>query len=47
VDYTYNFSKIPIEKRTLGKVFTPALMNNPSLLIDIAKVFVVYQLTFD
>ncbi|QQS35805.1 MAG: NAD(P)/FAD-dependent oxidoreductase [Ignavibacteriales bacterium] len=33
--------KIPIEKRTLGKVFTTALMNNPSLLIDIAKVFVV------
>ncbi len=33
--------KIPIEKRTLGKVFTTALVNNPSLLIDIAKVFVV------
>lgn len=33
--------KIPIEKRTLGKVFTTALMNNPSLLLDIAKVFVV------
>lgn len=33
--------KIPIEKRTLGKVFTTALMNNPSLMIDIAKVFVV------
>ena len=33
--------KIPIEKRTLGKVFTTALMNNPSLLVDIAKVFVV------
>ncbi|MCZ7609890.1 MAG: NAD(P)/FAD-dependent oxidoreductase [Ignavibacterium sp.] len=33
--------KIPIEKRTLGKVFTTALINNPSLLIDIAKVFVV------
>ncbi len=33
--------KIPIEKRTLGKVFTVALMNNPSLLVDIAKVFVV------
>ncbi|HSL89556.1 MAG TPA: NAD(P)/FAD-dependent oxidoreductase [Ignavibacteriaceae bacterium] len=33
--------KIPVEKRTLGKVFTKALMNNPSLLVDIAKVFVV------
>ena len=33
--------KIPIEKRTLGKVFTTALVNNPSLLVDIAKVFVV------
>ena len=33
--------KIPIEKRTLGKVFTAALINNPSLLVDIAKVFVV------
>lgn len=33
--------KIPIEKRTLGKVFTTALMNNPSLLVDIAKVFVI------
>ncbi|MDT3695595.1 MAG: NAD(P)/FAD-dependent oxidoreductase [Ignavibacterium sp.] len=33
--------KIPVEKRTLGKVFTTALINNPSLLVDIAKVFVV------
>ncbi|MGQ9798339.1 MAG: geranylgeranyl reductase family protein [Ignavibacterium sp.] len=33
--------KIPIEKRTLGKVFTTALINNPSLLIDIAKVFAI------
>jgi len=33
--------KIPIEKRTLGKVFTTALINSPSLLIDVAKVFVV------
>ncbi len=33
--------KIPVEKRTLGKVFATALMNNPSLLVDIAKVFVV------
>jgi len=37
----HSILKIPIEKRTLGKVFTTALMNNPSLLVDIAKVFVV------
>jgi len=37
----HSILKIPIEKRTLGKVFTTALMNNPSLLIDISKVFVV------
>ncbi len=34
-------NKIPFEKRTLGKVFTTALMNQPSLLIDVAKVFLV------
>ena len=33
--------KIPVEKRTLGKVFTTALINNPSMLVDIAKVFIV------
>ncbi len=35
------FNKIPKEKRTLGRLFTTALINNPSLLVDIAKVFVV------
>jgi digeranylgeranylglycerophospholipid reductase len=34
-------NKIPYEKRTLGKVFTTALFNQPSLLIDVAKVFIV------
>ena len=34
-------SKVPLEKRTLGKVFTTALINNPSLLVDVAKVFLV------
>ena len=34
-------NKIPYEKRTLGKVFTTALVNQPSLLIDVAKVFLV------
>ncbi len=37
----HSILKIPIEKRTLGKVFTTALINNPSLIVDIAKVFVV------
>ena len=36
-----SISKIPFEKRTLGKVFTTALFNQPSLLIDVAKVFIV------
>lgn len=40
-DIANSVLKIPIEKRTLGKVFTTALFNNPSLLVDIAKVFVV------
>jgi digeranylgeranylglycerophospholipid reductase len=31
--------KVPIEKRTLGNVFKIALINNPSLLLDVAKVF--------
>ncbi len=37
----YSFTKIPLEKRTLGKLFRTALINNPSILIDVAKVFVV------
>ena len=36
-----SISKIPFEKRTLGRVFTTALFNQPSLLIDVAKVFIV------
>lgn len=35
-----SFSKIPLEKRTLGALFRTALFNQPSLLIDIAKVFI-------
>ena len=34
------FNKVPYEKRTLGRLFTTALLNQPSLLIDVAKVFV-------
>lgn len=33
--------KVPFEKRTLGRIFTIALINNPSLLVDAAKMFVV------
>ena len=33
------FSKIPYEKRTLGNLFKHALIDNPSLLLDVAKVF--------
>jgi digeranylgeranylglycerophospholipid reductase len=36
-----SFNKIPHGKRTLGKLFTLALVNHPALLLDIAKVFVV------
>lgn len=35
------FNKVPYKKRTLGRLFTNALINQPSLLIDVAKVFVV------
>ena len=35
------FNKVPYEKRTLGRIFTTALLNQPSLLIDVAKVFAV------
>lgn len=37
----HSFSKVEIEKRTLGSLFRTALINNPSLLIDVAKVFVM------
>jgi len=38
-DIAKAFLKVPPEKRTLGKLFTTALINKPSLLIDVAKVF--------
>ncbi len=34
-----SITKVPFEKRTLGKVFQVALVNNPSLLLDVAKAF--------
>jgi digeranylgeranylglycerophospholipid reductase len=39
----HSFSKVPFEKRTLKKLFTTALINNPSLVYDVAKVFVEKQ----
>jgi len=36
-----SFLSVPYEKRTLGRLFTTALFNQPSLLIDVAKVFVI------
>jgi hypothetical protein len=33
--------KIPKENRTLGKFFVTALAKKPSLIIDVAKVYVV------
>ncbi|HEY6907092.1 MAG TPA: NAD(P)/FAD-dependent oxidoreductase [Ignavibacteriaceae bacterium] len=35
-----SFNKVPYDKRTLKKLFSSALINNPSLIIDVAKVFV-------
>jgi digeranylgeranylglycerophospholipid reductase len=36
-----SFNKVPNDKRTLRKIFTTALINQPSLLVDVAKAFVV------
>ena len=36
-----SFSSVPYEKRTLGKLFKRALMNQPSLLIEAAKIFIM------
>jgi digeranylgeranylglycerophospholipid reductase len=36
-----SLNKIPYNKRTLGKFFLTALMDQPSLLVDVAKVFIV------
>jgi digeranylgeranylglycerophospholipid reductase len=35
------FNKIPKSKRTLGRIFITALKNQPSLLLEVAKVFIV------
>ncbi len=36
-----SFNKVPKDKRTLGRLFTTALVNQPSLLLDVAKVFII------
>lgn len=33
------FQRVPTDKRTLGNLFRTALFNQPSLLLDVAKVF--------
>jgi digeranylgeranylglycerophospholipid reductase len=35
------FNRVPMEKRTLGNLFKTALVNNPSLLFEVAKVFLI------
>ena len=35
----HSFTKVPADKRTLGSLFRTALLNQPSLLLDVAKVF--------
>ncbi|NUN08367.1 MAG: NAD(P)/FAD-dependent oxidoreductase [Ignavibacteriaceae bacterium] len=37
----HSFNKVPKEKRALGNLFRTALIQNPSLLIDVAKVFLI------
>lgn len=37
----HSFLKVDYDKRTLGKLFATALVNQPSLLLDVAKVFLV------
>lgn len=36
-----SFNKVPKNKRTLGRIFVTALINQPSLLADVAKVFII------
>ena len=36
-----SFNKVPKDKRTLGRIFITALFNQPSLLTDVAKVFII------
>lgn len=36
----HSFSKVPDDKRSLGNLFKTALIHNPGLLIDVARVFI-------
>ena len=36
----HSFSKVPNDKRSLGNLFKTALIHNPGLLIDVARVFI-------
>ncbi len=36
-----SFNKVPQNKRTLGRIFVTALINQPSLIADVAKVFII------
>ncbi len=36
-----SFNKVPKNKRTLGRIFVTALINQPSLLAEVAKVFII------
>ena len=36
-----SFNKVPKNRRTLGRIFVTALINQPSLLADVAKVFII------
>lgn len=45
-DKTFNdlavlFKRIPEGQQSMGKLFTTALLNQPSLLVDVAKVFII------
>ncbi|MBU1679476.1 MAG: NAD(P)/FAD-dependent oxidoreductase [Bacteroidetes bacterium] len=40
-EIAHAFLKVPYEKRSIGNLFKTALFNKPSLLIDVAKVFLI------
>lgn len=37
----HSFAKVPVEKRGFGNLFRTALINNPGLMVDVAKVFLI------
>jgi len=40
-EIAHSFASVPDGKRSLGNLFKTALLNNPLLLIDVAKVFMI------